>query len=93
MTDGNDALSQIQEHRAQIDALDKEIVELLNARTELSLAIRALKPGAHMGLYDPRREEEIFERVYGYNEGPLYNDNLREIYKGILKVMKEMPSL
>ncbi|MCL1798135.1 MAG: chorismate mutase [Eggerthellaceae bacterium] len=93
MAQANDALSRIQEYRAQIDAIDKEIVGLLNARTEHSLAIRALKPDARMGLYDPRREEEIFERVYRFNEGPLYNDNLREIYKGILKVMKEMPSL
>ena len=46
-----------------------------------------------MGLYDPRREEEIFAKVNGFNEGPLYNENLREIYSSILKVMKETPSV
>ena len=46
-----------------------------------------------MGLYDPKREEEIFSRVNSYNEGPLYNENLREIYEAILKVMKETPSV
>ena len=30
--------------------------------------------------------------VATYNEGPLYNENLTEIYRGILKVMKEVPS-
>ena len=45
-----------------------------------------------MGLYDPKREEEIFARGATYNEGPLYNENLTEIYRGILKVMKEVPS-
>lgn len=69
------------------------MVDLLNQRARQSLAIRALKPGAHMGLYDPKREEEIFEKLDGFNEGPLYDDNLREIYATILKVMKEMPSL
>ena len=46
-----------------------------------------------MGLYDPKREEEIFARVNSYTEGPLYNENLREIYEAILKVMKETPSV
>ena len=68
-------------------------VALLNKRAGHSLVIRGLKPGAHLGLYDPKREEEIFAKVNGYNEGPLYNENLREIYASILKVMKETPSV
>ena len=55
--------------------------------------IRGLKPGVHLGLYDPKREEEIFEKVASYNDGPLYNEHLREIYATILKVMKETPSV
>ena len=46
-----------------------------------------------MGLYDAKREEEIFAKVDSYNDGPLYNENLREIYASILKVMKETPSV
>ncbi|MGI6105912.1 MAG: chorismate mutase [Raoultibacter sp.] len=93
MVEENVAFEKIEEHRAQIDEIDRQIVKLLNERTKHSLAIRDLKPEAKMGLYDPKREEEIFAKVYGFNEGPLYNDNLREIYHGILKVMKETPSL
>ena len=93
MAEENSVLAQIQEHRAKIDEIDREIVSLLNKRAGHSLVIRGLKPGAHLGLYDARREEEIFERVDGYNEGPLYNENLREIYASILKVMKETPSV
>lgn len=93
MSEENSVLAQIQEHRAKIDEIDREIVSLLNKRASHSLVIRGLKPGAHLGLYDARREEEIFERVDGYNEGPLYNENLREIYASILKVMKETPSV
>ena len=73
--------------------VDREIVALLNKRAGHSLVIRGLKPGAHLGLYDARREEEIFARVDSYNEGPLYNENLREIYATILKIMKETPSV
>lgn len=93
MSEENKVVEKIAEHRAKIDEIDKQIVTLLNERTKHSLAIRELKPEARMGLYDPKREEEIFAKLYGFNEGPLYNDNLREIYQGILKVMKEIPSL
>lgn len=91
MPDEKSSLEQIQEHRAQIDEIDEQLVKLLNERASHSLAIRALKPDARMGLYDPKREEEIFTRIEGLNEGPLYNANLREIYATILKVMKETP--
>ena len=85
-----DAQVAIGKHRAVIDSLDEQIVTLLNKRAEQSLAIRALKPEAQMGLYDPKREEEIFVRLEGFNEGPMYNDDLREIYGTVLKVMKEI---
>jgi chorismate mutase len=63
---------------------------LLNRRAEKSLAIRAFKPKAQLGLFDPRREEEIFDRVAKLNTGPLYGDDLRTIYATILRVSKEM---
>lgn len=85
--------AKIEEHRAEIDELDRQIVELLNERALHSLQIRDLKPGAKMGLYDPRREEEIIQKVAKWNNGPLYSEHLREIYTAILKVMKEAPSL
>lgn len=86
-------LEKIEEHRASIDELDRKIVELLNERALHSLQIRDLKPGARMGLYDPRREEEILQKISKFNTGPLYSEHLREIYTTILKVMKEAPSL
>ncbi len=92
MSQENEAFAEIEKHREQIDAIDKQLVNLLNERAGHSLDIRALKPDAHMGLYDPKREEEIFAKLTSYNEGPLYNENLVEIYRGILKVMKEVPS-
>lgn len=88
-----DNVAKIEEHRAEIDEIDRKIVALLNERAMHSLQIRDLKPGARMGLYDPRREEEILQKVGKFNEGPLYSEHLREIYTTILKVMKEAPSL
>ena len=92
MPEENEAFFAIEKHREQIDVIDKQLVALLNERAGHSLDIRALKPEAKMGLYDPKREEEIFDKLTSYNQGPLYNENLIEIYRGILKVMKEVPA-
>jgi len=90
MTESSDTIQAIDTLRAQIDDIDAQIVDLLNERATRSLAIRALKPAAQLGLYDPRREEEIFERVASHNKGPLYSDDLRTVYATILRVSKEM---
>ena len=85
-----DPQAKIGEIRENIDAIDCQIVKLLNDRAQCSLDIRALKPSAKLGLYDPKREEEIFANVAACNKGPLYGDDLREIYEAILHVAKEM---
>jgi len=90
VTDESRAQEEIAAHRVRIDEVDCEIVRLLNERAAESLAIRALKPQVHWGLYDSEREEEIFAHLAACNQGPLYAENLREIYETILHVMKEM---
>ncbi len=90
MTEDPQAQEQIAEHRARIDEIDCALVRLLNERATHSLAIRGLKPAVHWGLYDPKREEEIFANLTRCNDGPLYAENLREIYEAILHVMKEL---
>ncbi|MDZ4180421.1 MAG: chorismate mutase [Coriobacteriia bacterium] len=92
MTDqpSSEAQNQIEQHRSRIDEIDCQLVRLLNERATESLAIRGLKPQVHWGLYDPKREEEIFANLARCNEGPLYSENLREIYESILHVMKEL---
>lgn len=93
MPENNQAFQEIEKHRADIDEIDKQLVDLLNKRAGHSLVIRGLKPEAKMGLFDAKREEEILTKVASFNNGPLYNENLREIYTTILKVMKETPSV
>lgn len=90
MAEDREAQARIAEHRARIDEIDCQLVKLLNARATESLAIRELKPSVHWGLYDPKREEEIFANLARCNEGPLFAENLREIYEAVLHVMKEL---
>ncbi len=90
MADEKQAQDRIAELRERIDAVDCQLVKLLNERAAYALEIRELKPSVHWGLYDPQREEQIFENLARCNEGPLYAENLREVYEAILHVMKEI---
>lgn len=81
---------QINELRAKINQIDKEIVRKLNERAAVVLAIKELKSKAQIPLYDPRREEEIFENISEANEGPLFDDAVREVYEKILHTMKDL---
>ncbi len=85
-----DKIKEIADLRERIDEVDCQLVRMLNERARLALAIRELKPHVNWGLYDPKREEEIFRNLAECNEGPLFAENLREIYGAILHVMKEL---
>ncbi len=78
----------ISELRKEIDADDKEIVRLLNHRASVVLRIRELKSQAKLPIYDEKREREIFEKISLNNQGPLEQKTLEDIYKVILKSMK-----
>lgn len=88
MTESEMAKAKIEEHRKEIDALDEQIVLLLNKRAGESLAIRKLKPLVGMDLYDPDREKKIFDRLESMNKGPMHPEDIHEIYATLLKVMK-----
>ncbi|HTB64074.1 MAG TPA: prephenate dehydratase domain-containing protein, partial [Opitutales bacterium] len=72
--------------RKQIDAVDLEIIERLNARVRLASEVGQAKQkqGAH--TYVPSREEIVFERLIAANPGPLTPAALKSIYREIISV-------
>ncbi|MCX7831967.1 MAG: chorismate mutase [Actinobacteria bacterium] len=85
-----DPLEKINELRSKVDEIDRKIVELLNERTRLVREIIKIKKENRLSLYDPKREEEIFEKIRNANPGDLYNEALIDIYETILKWMKSL---
>lgn len=74
----------LKELRQQIDSIDREIVCLLNRRTQLASQIGHIKREQGAEIYVPKREEEVFQRVQKLNEGPLPASALRAIYREIM---------
>ena len=75
-------------HRAAIDELDAQLLELLNKRATHSLTIREIKAQLGLGLYDSAREAHIVEALQAQSAGPLYGEHIAEIYSALLQVMR-----
>jgi chorismate mutase / prephenate dehydratase len=74
----------ISEHRKAIDALDAQIVRLLNERTKHVLEIGHQKHKDGEEIYAPHRELAVFDRVCRLNEGPIPSESIRAIYREIM---------
>ena len=85
-----ETIERIEELRREIHGIDKQLLALLNDRATLSLAVRELKAQIGMSLYVPAREASIIEALQAENDGPLYNENIAEIYDTILRVMRKL---
>jgi chorismate mutase / prephenate dehydratase len=71
--------------RDEIDALDREIVKLLNQRAEMGRAAgRAKALAGRRAVHDPEREREVLLRVAMANAGPLSQADLLSIYRRIV---------
>lgn len=80
-----DAAVELARLRAEIDTLDREIVELLNRRAALGREAGRVKPLAgRRAVHDPEREREVLLRVAMANAGPLSQADLLSIYRRIV---------
>jgi chorismate mutase/prephenate dehydratase len=75
--------------RDEIDALDKELVELLNRRAALGRqAGHAKALAGRRAVHDPEREREVLLRVAMANAGPLSQADLLSIYRRIVSATR-----
>jgi chorismate mutase / prephenate dehydratase len=87
MTDDLDSL------RSEIDALDVEIVGLLNRRAGLGLAAGRAKLASGRPITDSDREREVLVRVAMANQGPLPQDALLALYRLLIETIKRLEEL
>jgi chorismate mutase len=80
----------VQELRERVDEVDKELIRALNERARIVQEIVAMKAEAGAPVYDPKREEEILQKVVDLNEGPIYDSSMREIFELILHRIRDL---
>jgi chorismate mutase len=71
--------------RMEIDAIDNELLSLLNQRASLAVKVGQSKRLTGIALWDPAREEEVIERVRRANPGPLDDQAIVELFGCIIR--------
>ena len=84
----NRSVDQLAECRRLIDAVDVKIVALLNERTEIVHEIGRIKRQFALPIYEPKREDQVFENITGSNGGPLSSEALKRIFERIIDEMR-----
>jgi prephenate dehydratase/chorismate mutase len=70
--------------RSQINALDDELLRLLNQRAELALRVGESKKDSGLSVCDHTREREVTERMCSINEGPLDDRAVVELFRAVI---------
>jgi chorismate mutase len=87
------SLEELEGCRRLIDELDLRLLELLNQRTEVVEKIGRIKQALQLGIYEPKREEQVFRNVLGHNRGPLPDEAVQRIFERIIDEMRTVQKL
>lgn len=76
--------------REKIEALDDEILRLLNQRAEIVLEIGQVKSKSNLNFYDPKREKEIVHRLTSQNSGPFPQQAISSVFHEIISACRSL---
>jgi chorismate mutase/prephenate dehydratase len=74
--------------RNKINAIDDQIIKLLNKRASLCIEIGKMKQNVERNIYDPVRENEIILRLDPLIEPPLTRPMMEKIFREIFSISR-----
>lgn len=86
-------MKELDKHRQEIDRLDAEILERLNARAKEAMKIGEIKKEHGKPLYVPSREKKIYERLGQLNSGPLPFEAIKRVYREVISASLSLEQL
>lgn len=78
---------QLKQLRNEIDAIDDELLRLINTRARLAQQVGQQKSGT---AYRPERESQIFSRLQQSNPGPLQDEHIVRLFTEIISVCRAL---
>jgi chorismate mutase/prephenate dehydratase len=78
--------------RTQIDAVDRELLALLNRRASLANEVGELKRAEGSTVFRPEREAEVINGLQAGNAGPLKAANVATIWREIMSACRALES-
>ncbi len=84
-------MSSIEKVRQKIDALDGELLSLLNRRIELAKEIGELKvrqDGEEAFIYRPEREAQVLRRLKAENTGDISSEQIDALFREVMSISR-----
>jgi monofunctional chorismate mutase len=79
-------MDKLQQARLNIDELDKQIMDLLDKRFDLSIEVGKIKQANSTQVLDTNREQIILDKITKYSHSP----QISTIYKTIMNESKSL---
>lgn len=73
---------ELKKYREKIDAIDDQLLKLVNQRAALAHTIGSLKNGGP--IYRPEREAQVLRRLLDQNTGPLSNEAVTAVFRNVM---------
>ena len=83
----------IEDWRTEIDAIDSELLRLLNLRAQLAVKVGESKKAEGLSLCDHEREREVIERACKANRGPLDERAILKLFRRIIRESRRAEAL
>src|SRR4051812_43676423 len=78
--------------RLQIDAIDHELLQLLNRRATLANEVGEIKRAEGSAVFRPEREAQVINNLQAANPGPLKDGNVASIWREIMSACRALES-
>jgi chorismate mutase len=82
--------AKVRELRERVDEVDLQLIRALSERAQIVQDLTRIKAEAGVPIFDPKREEEILQKVVEQNPGPIYDSSMREIFELILHRIRDL---
>ena len=79
----------LEKQRAEIDAIDREIVALFERRMQVVVDVARIKKENGIAILDAIREKEVITKVQSYLKDATLKEELAEAYETLMKVSKD----
>jgi chorismate mutase len=84
------AAAQLRELRDQIDAIDRNILELLAQRLRLVMRVGDYKRANGLAIYDAERERDLLARVGNAAPSPLESAMAQRIFQCVIQESRDL---
>lgn len=78
----------LDEIRIDIDAIDRQLIDILNRRASLAQEVGRVKGRDQKPFFTPERERQIYQRLEQDNPGPLQSRQLIGIFREIISAAR-----